>query len=102
MEIVPIILKRIYKFFVLTVIHKQKILEVKRIELITIKIEINDTVSQHSGGDKLLFLDFINLLEGNKSSVGLTSLEKSVESHIAAFRAEESRVCGGKTIDLMK
>ena len=68
----------------------------------TIKIEINDTVSQHSGGDKLLFLDFINLLEGNKSSVGLTSLEKSVESHIAAFRAEDSRLCGGNTIRLKK
>lgn len=68
----------------------------------TIKIEVNDSLSQHSGGDRLLFLDFVNLLEGNKSSAGLTSLEKSVESHIAAFRAEESRLCGGKTIELKK
>lgn len=68
----------------------------------TIKIEIDDKLSPHSGGDKLLFRDFICLLEGNKSSKGLTNLEKSVESHTVAFRAEESRLSGGKTVEMKK
>ncbi len=67
-----------------------------------IKIDVNDDISIHSGGDRLLFVDFVNYVEGKECSRGLTGLDKSVESHIAAFCAEESRLDGGRVINLRK
>ena len=64
----------------------------------TIRVEINDPVSHHCGADRLLLVDFVNYVDGLEKSVGLTSLEKSIESHIMAFAAEKSRLNGGKPI----
>ena len=46
----------------------------------------------HGGGDMMLVRDFYDMLEGN-IKVG-TSLEASVESHLMALAAEESRKTG--------
>ena len=52
----------------------------------------------HGGGDSLLMEDFIQLLEG-KGGECKTAIERSIESHIMAYAAEESRVTG-KVIDI--
>ncbi len=67
-----------------------------------IKFINKDIISHHGGSDRALFLDFMKFVEGNEKSVGLTTIAKSVESHIMAFAAEESRVNGGKVIELKK
>ncbi len=67
-----------------------------------IKVDVNDTLSQHCGGDRLLFLDFYNFVAGKGTAKGLTSIERSIESHLMALYAEESRVNGGKVIELKK
>ncbi len=65
-----------------------------------IDIEINDALSQHSGGDKKLLLDFISFIEDTEYEQFKTKIDKSVESHKLAFMAEESRIQGGKAIIL--
>ena len=47
----------------------------------------------HGGGDSLLMEDFIANLEGNNAD-SKTAIERSIESHIMAYAAEESRVTG--------
>lgn len=56
----------------------------------------NDCISHHGGSDRALFLDFMKFVEGNEKSVGLTTLAKSIESHIIAFAAEKSRLENGQ------
>ncbi|QOR34172.1 Gfo/Idh/MocA family oxidoreductase [Clostridium sp. 'deep sea'] len=58
----------------------------------------NQIAGGHGGGDEGLTRDFIALLM-EKPSKALTSVNKSVQSHIMAFAAEHSRVTG-KTIEL--
>lgn len=55
----------------------------------------HDLVSHHGGSDRALFLDFMKFVEGDNSSVCLTPIAKSVESHIIAFAAEKSRLENG-------
>ncbi len=45
----------------------------------------------HGGGDKKLVLDFLEYLSGNEPSVSCATLEDSVVSHRAVFKAEEAR-----------
>ena len=52
----------------------------------------------HGGGDVLLMEDFISQL-GQETTDGKTSIDRSVESHIMAFAAEEARVTG-KIVDI--
>ncbi len=56
----------------------------------------SDTISHHGGSDRALFIDFMNFVAGEGKSVGLTTIAKSVESHIMALAAEQSRIEGGK------
>ncbi len=56
----------------------------------------SDVISHHGGSDRALFLDFMKFVEGNEKSVGLTTIAKSVESHIMAFAAEKSRLENGQ------
>lgn len=50
----------------------------------------------HGGGDTGLMREFISVLKDNKTDAK-TSVEKSMESHLMAFAAEESRI-SNKTI----
>ncbi len=65
-------------------------------------IELNVTAEEfagHGGGDARMMEQLCDLIaSGGKS--GLTSLDASVESHVMALAAEESRISGGKTIRL--
>ncbi|WP_339320803.1 Gfo/Idh/MocA family oxidoreductase [Paenibacillus sp. FSL W8-0194] len=48
----------------------------------------------HGGGDLRLVKDFLKLVRTNGASQGLTSADASVQSHLMAFAAEQSRVEG--------
>lgn len=52
----------------------------------------------HGGGDVLLMEDFLDQL-GNSSEDSKTAIDRSVESHVMAYAAEEARVTG-KVIDV--
>ncbi len=62
---------------------------------------LSDDFSGHGGGDKRLVQDLLELVQ-NDVEVGsaLTSIDKSVQSHYMALALEESRVNGGKPIDI--
>ncbi len=52
----------------------------------------------HGGGDTGLMEDFLDMLE-TKSEDSRSSVDRSVESHIMAYAAEQARVTG-ETIDI--
>ena len=58
------------------------------------------TTSGHGGGDSQIVEDFIALLEG-RSAGALSEISRSVESHMMACAAEESRV-SGKVISVVQ
>lgn len=62
--------------------------EVERRVLRTAQVE-----GGHGGGDTLLMEDFISNLESNAEE-SKTAIERSIESHIMAYAAEQSRVTG--------
>lgn len=53
----------------------------------------------HGGGDAVIVSDFLDYLNG-KECKGITSLADSLESHFICMAAEESRVQGGKVMEL--
>lgn len=62
-------------------------------------IYLEEVVGGHGGGDYGIMNDFISLMKTGKGQA-LTTADVSVESHIMAFAAEESRVTN-KSIDLI-
>ena len=55
----------------------------------------------HGGGDSGIVQDFLEmLLTDSQPNERTTTLEHSMESHFIALAAEESRLAGGKVIDL--
>ena len=67
----------------------------------TIQINVlNENGYGHGGGDYGIVNTLYDILEGKTSN--RTSLEESVESHLMAIAAEESRVQGGKLIEIHK
>ena len=55
----------------------------------------------HGGGDSGIVSDFLEmLLNGSEATERTTTLENSMESHFIALAAEESRLNGGKVIEL--
>ena len=62
-----------------------------------------DDFSGHAGGDAVLVREFIDLVRGEiEMTPTLTSIERSVESHLVALAAEESRLDLGRSIALDK
>ena len=60
---------------------------------------LTDDFSGHGGGDSELFEDFVNLLlDDNYTNTTITTIEDSLQSHLMAFAAEESRVNGGQPV----
>jgi predicted dehydrogenase len=57
-------------------------------------------LSGHGGGDFRMLEDFINNVMNQTDSAGLTDIQFSLESHLMAFGAEESRLNNGKVITL--
>jgi len=55
----------------------------------------------HGGGDYGLVRDLLSIFEDeNGTRKSLTDIRDSIESHVVALAAEESRVNGGKVIDI--
>ena len=52
----------------------------------------------HGGGDHYLLKDFADYICEDKPSVTRTTIDVSIASHIIGFKAEESRLNGGKTV----
>ena len=67
-------------------------------------IDVNklaEDFSGHGGGDVRLVREFVELLRGECGMTAtMTSIGRSVESHLVALAAEESRKKGGLPIDL--
>ena len=66
----------------------------KESEIIDLGREEKDFAG-HGGGDQMLIEEFVSLLEGGEGNNTVTTLEASVESHLVALAAEESRLEGG-------
>jgi hypothetical protein len=62
-------------------------------------IPIAQAVGGHGGGDAGLMNAFVDALNGQGDSLR-TSARDSLESHLMAFAAEESRLAEGKVIDM--
>ena len=52
----------------------------------------------HGGGDAIMVKQFIELLASKKDDEMLSSIEHSIESHLVALLAEQSRLEHGKSI----
>ncbi|MBQ9195764.1 MAG: Gfo/Idh/MocA family oxidoreductase [Clostridia bacterium] len=72
----------------------------KEDEIIDVRT-LTDDFSGHGGGDARLVREFVELVRGERSvSPTLTSIDRSVESHLVALAAEESRLAHGQCIAL--
>ena len=83
---------------------KQNIIKVMRYgqpdEIIDVHT-LTDDFSGHGGGDVRLVREFVDYVRGEIGvSPTLTSIDRSVESHLVALAAEESRLNGGSVIEL--
>lgn len=64
------------------------------------EIKIPVQTSGHGGGDSGIMRSFLREVRGYTGGESLTSAHASVRSHLMAFAAEESRLNGGKSIEL--
>ena len=63
--------------------------------------KIASDFSGHGGGDNRMVSEFLDLIINDKEPTSaITSVEHSIESHYCALAAEESRVNGGKVVEL--
>ena len=63
--------------------------------------KLSDDFSGHGGGDKVMIEDFLDLVSGRATDMKtVTSIQRSVESHLVALAAEESRLQGGKPVEM--
>lgn len=63
--------------------------------------KLADDFSGHGGGDAVMVREFVDLVRGEIGvSKTLTSIDRSVESHLVALAAEESRLKNGQSISL--
>ena len=62
---------------------------------------LTDDFSGHAGGDARMLEEFLDLLLGiSEGSPSLTTVQRSLESHLVALAGEESRKRGGEVIDM--
>lgn len=83
---------------------KENIIKVMRYgqpdEIIDVRT-LTDDFSGHGGGDARLVREFVDLLRGEIGvSSTMTSIDRSVESHLVALAAEESRLNHGAVIEM--
>lgn len=63
-----------------------------------IRLEVEETISGHGGGDYRMLQDMFAARREGKETI--TDLAKSMESHFMALAAEQSRLDGGRMIDV--
>ena len=54
----------------------------------------------HGGGDYYLLKDFLDYITKCSPSLTRTTIDDSISSHVIGFKAEESRLAGGKNIEI--
>lgn len=80
-------------------IHSERFGEKEEIIDVT---EMGKTFRGHGGGDAGLIRDAIRYFRNEDlDRTSITEIGSSIESHILAFKAEESRLLGGQVIDLL-
>lgn len=62
-------------------------------------VKVNTSFAGHGGGDERLMKDFLSVVRGEKPA-SRSSADASVESHLMALAAEESRIHGGISLKL--
>lgn len=68
----------------------------------TIHVSVGETFGGHGGGDERMVKDIVNDLKGNNGALCLTSVDKSVMSHLMGFAAEASRLHDGQVVEIIK
>lgn len=63
--------------------------------------DLTDDLEGHGGGDHRMVDELYEIMMGNTPQVA-TSIDESIESHYMALAAEESRLCGGKLVEISK
>ena len=63
--------------------------------------DLTDDLEGHGGGDHRI-IEYVYEVMTNESESLTTSIDNSVESHYMALAAEESRINGGKLVELEK
>lgn len=61
---------------------------------------LSKNLTGHGGGDHRMVAEFLELLSGGNDGSALTDVKTSMESHIACFMAEESRLNGGAALEV--
>ena len=84
------------------VIHYQKFGKIYGVEPEDIKVTVGETFGGHGGGDEKMVDDIVRALRGDAGALGLTSVDKSIMSHLMGFAAEKSRLSGGTAIEIKK
>ena len=54
----------------------------------------HDGESGHGGSDEAIMREFVETLRGDSQAISLSSAKVSVQSHLMALAAEESRLTG--------
>lgn len=64
-----------------------------------IDLRVTDgSMAGHGGGDKVMMDEFVKLLRSGREDTMLSSIEHSIESHLVALLAEESRLENGRSM----
>lgn len=63
--------------------------------------ELTDDLEGHGGGDHRMIDELYDIITGKMPKVA-TSINESIESHYMALAAEESRLAGGKLVEISK
>lgn len=63
-------------------------------------IKFSATTGMHGGGDQGIMRDFLRDMKQSDKSESISSATTSLDSHLMAFAAEESRLNEGKSIDM--
>lgn len=61
-----------------------------------VNLDVEDV--SHNGGDAKLVRDYVDFMNGKGRALGISKIQDSVYSHLLAFKAEESRLGGGKIV----
>ncbi len=64
-----------------------------------LELQVDDeSMAGHGGGDQVMMREFISLLASGRDDEMLSSIEHSIESHLVALLAEESRLQNGASL----
>ena len=70
--------------------YSEEVIDVSKEIVINVPLQVGG----HSGGDYAIMHDLIGYLNGDRSSLSITSIEDSVNGHLMVYAAEESRKTG--------